>query len=97
LPKSPNDNWIKVFGKDYTEYIYRLGNYLLLNKNINKNIENSCFEDKKIGYLSGENIVYSEKEYFKNLQIWTPDELNRRSEKMAKMAKKIWKISEYKS
>ncbi len=97
LPKSPSEDWIKIFGKDYNDYIYRIANYLLLNKNINKKVENGSFKDKKLGYLSNENIQFSEKDYFESIDSWTPKEFNKRSNNMAQKAKNIWKISEYKS
>ena len=97
LPKSPNSDWIAIFGRNYNDYIYRIANYLLLQKSINKKIENSNFKEKKLGYLSKDNIIFVERNYFDKINSWTPDELNRRSEIMAQTAKNIWKITEYQS
>lgn len=96
LPISANNEWIKIFGKDYNDFTYRIANYLLLHKSINKKIENSNFQNKQIGYLSNDNITFSEREYFSSITSWTPEEFDKRSASMAKIAKNIWKISEYK-
>lgn len=93
LPDSPTESWIQIFGKDYQDYIYKIANFILLHKSINKTAKNDSFLQKKQLYFSKENLKSNEIKYFENIQKWDIEELEKRSNIMANKAKSIWKIS----
>ncbi|MFT0715314.1 DUF262 domain-containing protein [Flagellimonas lutimaris] len=89
LPENPTDEWNKKFVKDtQLEFIYRLGNYTILERKLNKECENKLIEDKK--------IIYKKSKYHLTNMFdsddWTPNKLKYRQGKLAKIAKQIWRL-----
>ena len=90
LPENPNEHWGAFFEQDEQEnYIYRLGNYSILEAKLNKRYAaNASFEEKK--------EVYAQSQYQLSRQLtqdeWTPHTLKRRQEQLAQYAAAIWKI-----
>lgn len=90
LPDNPGGAWDESFPHDVQEeYISRLGNYTLLKASINKKLDNNVpFLEKLKIYklsqykLSSEYCLYDD---------FTPITLQKRQEKLAKVAKSIWK------
>lgn len=83
LPEKYKDEWNCIFNKEAEEYIYRLGNYVLLEKEINSEIGNELFEVKKQAYS---NSVYEGTKRIALLDKWTSIELVKHQENMAKIA-----------
>jgi uncharacterized protein with ParB-like and HNH nuclease domain len=90
LPENPGSNWDEVFSVDIQEdYIYRLGNYCLLEASINNKLgSNLSFSEKLIKYKTSSYKLSNE---YCNYEKFTPSEVALRQEKMAKIAKGIWK------
>jgi uncharacterized protein with ParB-like and HNH nuclease domain len=90
LPENPGAVWDKAFPPDIQEdYIYRLGNYTLLAAKANNRLDNeSPFSVKIETYkkskykLSSDYCLYDD---------FTPGVLQQRQERLAKIAKGIWK------
>ncbi len=90
LPETPGSVWETSFPSDIQdEYIYRLGNYTLLSASSNKKLDNEVpfltklEVYKQSGYkLSSEYCLYDS---------FNPGTLQNRQERMAKIAKGIWK------
>ncbi|MCK5319821.1 DUF262 domain-containing protein [Candidatus Parcubacteria bacterium] len=89
LPENPSLEWEEYFNQeDQEKYIYRLGNYALLKDFDNKKADNDLFKHKKKIYLNSEYKISNE---IKN-EEWTPDVLQNRQKKLAKIACSVWRL-----
>lgn len=90
LPENPGSIWEKSFSIDIqSEYIFRLGNYTLLEANINHKLDsNTPFVDKLVQYKKS---AYRLSNEYCNYENFSPREITLRQDKMAKAAKSIWK------
>lgn len=89
LPENPSLEWEKYFNQeDQEKYIYRLGNYALLKDFDNRKANNDLFKQKREVYL---NSVYKISNEIKN-EEWTPDVLQNRQKKLAKIACSVWRL-----
>lgn len=89
LPENPTDEWEEFFRlQEQESYIYRLGNYTLLEDNLNKKCETSLFGKKKEYYSK------SQYEMTKNIEYneWNPATIEARQIEFAKRAVTIWKV-----
>lgn len=89
LPEKHGKEWSDIFKNEGEDYIYRLGNYILLEKEYNSLIGNELFEKKidsynKSAYIGANNIA--------KLERWTIKELEEHQEKMAKIVESIWSL-----
>lgn len=89
-PKNPNENWKDIGdtrGQDYENWAYRLGNQVLIDTRINKEIAGKAFEDKKKFLkkspfsLTSSVVKYSQ---------WTTKEIEERQVELADLAVKCW-------
>ncbi len=89
LPENFDENWNKAFSNEADKYIYRLGNYTLLEKKFNHKLGNKHFTEKLRFYkksqfkLSKDELNYDE---------WNISTLNNYQSKLAKYAKSVWKL-----
>ena len=86
-PQSPSDEWEH---DDLGSFIYRLGNLCLLEKNLNRDIENRSYADK-IGAYKKSSFVTTRAipdEY----PEWNQNNILRRQKQMSLCAKSIWRI-----
>lgn len=89
LPENPDEHWEKAFMKDIQDdFIYRLGNYTLLEPKKNKDcgvkpIIEKCEIYKTSNYELSKNF---------NSDQWTPQKIKQRQAYLAKQAKSVWKI-----
>lgn len=90
LPENPGGNWEISFPIDSQEdFIYRLGNYSLLEASINNKLDNNLtFAEKLKNY---NNSSYKLSNEYCNYDQFTPKEISLRQDKMARIAKSIWK------
>lgn len=90
LPENPSDEWRDYFSEDVEEsFIYRIGNFTLLEPDKNRLVGNSCFEKKKEVYKESR-FELSKKLGFR---IWNQENLSERQRYLAKQAKSIWSLS----
>lgn len=90
LPENPGSNWDEVFPVDIQDdYIYRLGNYSLLEASINNKLDNNLLFSEKLRKYKTSSYKLSNE--YCNYEKFTPKEIALRQEKMAKIAKGIWK------
>jgi len=90
LAKNENSDWSKF--KEPENYVWKLGNLVLLQKSINEQLKNKPFSKKK--------LVYSKNnyEFVKALTIfsdWNEKTINKRQQDMASIAQEIWKIEDF--
>jgi hypothetical protein len=89
-PNNPNEIWINAFGEGYEEVKDRLGNMLLLPKEINKDIDTKPFTQKKEIYAaSGFKLAKQVASY----EEWNKQSVDEFQNWMAKQATETWKIS----
>lgn len=90
LPENPGSGWEENFPVDIQEdYIYRLGNYSLLEASVNHKLDsNRSFTDKLVEYKKSSYMLSS---VYCNYEKFDPRAIALRQEKMAKAAKGIWK------
>jgi len=91
LPKHPNNDWI-ISDETIERSKFRIGNLLLLEKNINKNIENLSFSEKITKYKESNFPIT--KDFSKSYSEWDETQISIRQKELAKHAKSIWKISQ---
>ncbi|WP_251552391.1 DUF262 domain-containing protein [Neobacillus muris] len=82
--------WKRELGSrasEYPMYVNRIGNLTLLGSELNITASNSPFNEKKKKYEKS--VIHLTKEICQN-ERWTFEEIERRSEQLASIAKKIW-------
>ncbi len=92
LPENGNENYVEDFPQSIHEsFVYRIGNYTLLEDDKNRECEAKSFDYKK--------KVYQTSQYELSKKVlandWTPNTLEKRQEDLAKYASSIWRISQY--
>lgn len=93
LPENPQPCWESSFGKNSINYIYKLGNYSLLQDKENRQIENKCYEDKKDTFRNSRYYTSSHDKIGAVKVKWDIRTLEQRQAGLAKKAKEIWKIA----
>jgi hypothetical protein len=83
-------DWNERFMQNANKFIYRLGNYTLLESKLNKKCGNKNYDEKKEIY--GESRYKLTNEYV-NYDEWDIENLNSYQIKLAKQAISIWKIN----
>jgi uncharacterized protein with ParB-like and HNH nuclease domain len=90
LPENPTEIWHRSFPKDIEEsFIYRIGNFTLLEADKNRIIGNKPFTEKISSYKTSRYTI-SAKLGFKE---WNVDNLVNRQKYLAKQAKAIWSLN----
>ncbi|MBV36362.1 MAG: hypothetical protein CMP47_13065 [Rickettsiales bacterium] len=88
LPENPSRGWNSEFPTDAQEqYIYRLGNYTLLEPTINRNIGNAVFSNKRERYNDSQYAMTNNIEYVD----WNIQNLTERQQQLARKACHIWR------
>jgi hypothetical protein len=88
-PYNPTEIWITTFGEGYEEVKDRLGNMLILPKQINKGIDTKPFTEKKEAYVdSGFKLAEKAASY----EEWNKGSVDEFQSWMAKQATETWKI-----
>ncbi|MBT3209403.1 MAG: DUF262 domain-containing protein [Bacteroidetes bacterium] len=89
LPENYDEEWNEKFSNEADKYVYRLGNYSLLEEKKNRLIGNKGFNEKIDAY---NNSQYKLSNNELNYEDWNISNLNNYQSKLAKFAKSIWKI-----
>ena len=91
LPENPSAQWDESFNPDrQKDFIYRLGNLMLLEPTINRQCQNGSFEDKRTEY--GRSSYATAKALGLSDQAdWSPATLALRQERMAQRAAHVWR------
>ncbi|MBI5726468.1 MAG: HNH endonuclease [Ignavibacteriales bacterium] len=89
LPENPGTEWeINFPANEQADYIYLLGNYSLLEANLNKKASDKSFADKSQVYALSK---YRMSKVELNYTSWNPVILRQHQDKMAKWACGVWK------
>ncbi len=89
LPENYDEEWNEFFSGEADKYIYRLGNYTLLEEKKNRVLSRKSFDEKRGVYLTSQFKLSSDE---LNYDEWNITSLNNYQNKLAKYAKSIWKI-----
>ena len=89
LPENYNEEWNSFFADEAEKYVYRLGNYTLLEEKKNRIVGNKSFEEKKSIYKTSQFRLTNQE---LNYDEWNIASLNNFQNKLARYAKSIWKI-----
>ncbi|OHD57693.1 MAG: hypothetical protein A2Y33_04240 [Spirochaetes bacterium GWF1_51_8] len=90
LPENYNAEWEKHF-KEPESFLYRLGNYSLLEEKLNnRDASNKEFEEKRKVYEKSNYMLTSK--LTQDFRLWNPDMLKKHQEEMARIASSIWRI-----
>lgn len=94
MPKNPSrvssrqHEWSHVRNlSEYKENVFKLGNLLILESNINQNVSNSDFDSKKAEYQKS-GLYYPKQ--ISNENVWDFYKITSRQKQMAKQAVQIW-------
>jgi len=91
LPENPSAQWDEFFNLDrQKDFIYRLGNLVLLESSINRNCQNLPFDAKRQHYESSSYRTVRELIDVADTE-WNPAVLNQRQVRMANRAAHIWR------
>jgi hypothetical protein len=71
------------------KYVYRLGNYILLESSINKKIGNISYQKKIEEYKKSKFKTTKEL----SSEKWTKEEIKKLQQKYAKIATSVWRIN----
>ncbi|MBN1088965.1 HNH endonuclease family protein [Pantoea sp. 1B4] len=89
LPENPSVDWEIDFPVDTQEsFIYRIGNFTLLEANKNKTVANGMINVKAKAYQESKYELSKKFGY----QSWTPETIRLRQAYLAKQAKAVWSI-----
>lgn len=92
LPENPDGSWNENFPSSIHEtFVYRVGNYTLLEADKNRECGGKNFNEKK--------LIYQTSQYIMTKQItaddWTPNTLEIRQNRLASYASSIWRLPYY--
>ncbi|OYU10278.1 MAG: hypothetical protein CFE38_18545 [Comamonadaceae bacterium PBBC1] len=91
LPENPSAQWDEPFNPDrQKDFIYRLGNLMLLEQTINRQCQNGSFEDKRTEY-GRSSYATANALGLSDQADWSPATLALRQERMAQRAAHVWR------
>ncbi len=89
LPENAGPEWEQYFPKNAMEnYVFRIGNYTLLEEGKNREIGNSLYDAKKPVFRSSSFIMTNSIDSHE----WNASNLDKRQIELAKIATSIWRI-----
>jgi uncharacterized protein with ParB-like and HNH nuclease domain len=92
LPESADETWGDFTFEEINRSVYRIGNYTLLEKKLNREADNKSYQEKLKFYIqSNVQLTQVIGDYY---ETWNEDRLAARQRELAKHAKAIWKIQE---
>ena len=90
LPENPSVSWDEAFSPErQKDFVYRLGNFLLLESSINRNCQNVEFA-QKVPLYAGSAYALT-KGLAESVVEWNPATLGERQSRMAARAAHVWR------
>jgi hypothetical protein len=90
MPESIKEGWDHIEDRDHNQFVYRLGNMIILNKKTNNRLGNTEFKEKKKEYNTSE-FAITKRVAIENSE-WNPERIAVHQKWMAKQATAIWNI-----
>ncbi len=92
LPQSPQGGWEVFSDRDLEHFFYRLSNMVMLEAGKNKDIANKPYADKRpVLQTSGQRLT---RELAEENEDWTPERLQSRQQKLARLATSVWRVAQ---
>jgi len=88
LPENPDEEWVQAV-PEYVTDIYRLGNYTLLERNLNEQAGRQAFPVKKALYAKSHYQLSSRFSW----DTWNHSNIDARQKWMAKQAVACWRLN----
>jgi hypothetical protein len=92
LPQSPQGGWEAFSDRDLENFVYRLGNMVMLEAGKNKDLANKPYADKR-PMLQGSGLKLTRTLAEENTE-WNPERLQARQQQLAKLATAVWRIAQ---
>ncbi len=92
LPQKPGQGWEQFTDIDLDNFIYRLGNMVMLDGSRNRQIANKSYGDKR-PILQSSDLAQT-RNVAERYEEWTADTVQQRQKAMARVATSIWRIDE---
>lgn len=92
LPQSPQAGWDQFNDRDLENFVYRLGNMLLLEAGKNKDLANKPYTEKQ-PVLAQSGLALTRALAMENAE-WTPERLQAWQNKLANLATSIWRVAQ---
>ncbi|MDO8748914.1 MAG: DUF262 domain-containing HNH endonuclease family protein [Candidatus Omnitrophota bacterium] len=90
LPENPSQSWESNFTiEEQIQFVFRLGNYALLEESKNKMCQNDFYPTKKEIYKTSSYKITAQDSV---CDEWNPERISERQKKLAKYAKTVWKF-----
>lgn len=90
LPENPSQSWESNFTiEEQIQFVFRLGNYALLEESKNKMCQNDLYPAKKEIYKTSSYKITAQDSV---CDEWSPERIIERQKKLAKYAKTVWKF-----
>jgi len=90
-PTYPEDGWESFGDENLEERTSRLGNMILLEKKLNRSLGNAEFHEKRAAFAKSR--LPAARRIAESCEDWTPDDVERRQQQMARAATAIWRTS----
>lgn len=90
LPEHPDESWAHMDERKQEDLRYRLGNMILLENPLNRDIGNADFTTKKLAYARS--ACPDAKSIAASFNIWDENAIVKRQSQLAKAACAIWRI-----
>nr|WP_319247219.1 DUF262 domain-containing HNH endonuclease family protein [uncultured Celeribacter sp.] len=92
LPENPESNWPQFADVEASAEVFRLGNMMLLEENLNRDAGNLSFEDKKVIFARSD--METARKLSQETEDWGKAKINERQQFLARTATSIWRISQ---
>lgn len=95
MPENFNEEWkrqLRVPKEDYEKHIYKIGNLILLENDINTSIKDKLYDFKKQPEQYGKSTLNQVKELINKYNKWDTKTINDRTKELTQTAKEIWKF-----
>ncbi|MDD5472381.1 MAG: DUF262 domain-containing HNH endonuclease family protein [Sideroxydans sp.] len=92
LPQSPEDGWDAFNDRDMENFVYRLGNMVMLEAGKNKEIGNKPYAEKRP--VLQQSSLHLTKKLAEENADWLPYRLAARQKQLANLATTVWRIAQ---
>jgi len=92
LPQSPQAGWDAFSDRDLDNFIYRLGNMVMLEAGKNRDLANKPYIEKR-AVLQTSGLALTRSLAEENVE-WTPERVAARQQQLARLATAVWRIAQ---
>lgn len=92
LPENPQANWPQFTDVEASAEVFRLGNMMLLEENLNRDAGNLTFAAKKAFY--SQSSMATAKDLSNETGDWEKANINSRQQSLARVATSVWRVAQ---